>query len=81
MKLDDARPDLIRALALAAEEHGVPNRFSPAELEAHYGGPAPLTTGVLWSRENCLLRDAWRDEHGLEVTYADRVFSVGPAAK
>lgn len=45
------RPDtlgqLVRALASAAREHGTPNAFTPGELEAEYGGPAPMHTGAL----------------------------------
>jgi hypothetical protein len=62
---------LAHAIRCAAGEHGVPNRFSPAELVA-YGAPKPTTSGRLgrwWL-------DKLREEFPLLVAYRDRHFVV-----
>jgi hypothetical protein len=45
MSLRDCLPALARALKRAFSEHGQPNSFAPAELEALYGGPDALVQG------------------------------------
>lgn len=58
------------ALKAAAEEHGVPNSFSPGWLAAYHGAPRPTHIGQLMSGRFRLDLDEYT------ATYAERNFHV-----
>jgi hypothetical protein len=73
----------LTALAVAlvhfANEHGVPNRVSPGELDRWHGGPTPRFAGMIWRFGSRSVQQRLA-EHGLAVTYADRMFAVEEVA-
>ncbi|MDD5542846.1 MAG: hypothetical protein PHX83_06695 [Acidobacteriia bacterium] len=78
MKTQEARDRLAKAIVAACREHGVPNTFTPGELEAYYTNVSRMMLGQIGKRHLDSLNSRLADS-GYRATYVGRVFAVTEA--
>lgn len=71
--------NLAQALIDAANDHGVPNSFTPNELFHYYGAPRPMQAGRLAKLRPLYLQEQIEKRGGMfTITYSGRRFHVEP---